>query len=163
MPRPPVLDARPPGGMRDVGWSLTLGCHVLGGSQEAAVTARRAPAPKGLGTRGRAFWRRVTSDFELAIDELELLVEVARALDECEALHQVVDEQGRTVTGSRGQVVAHPALAELRQTRIMLGRLLAQLELPDDEGASLPTPLQARGRQANRARWGREVSGRGSA
>jgi hypothetical protein len=114
---------------------------------------KKLPAPKGLGARGRAFWRTVQADYDLDVAEIELLVEVCRALDECEALHAVVERDGRTVPGSRGQVVAHPALSELRSTRLMLGRLLAQLELPDEDGSSLPTPLQARGRRAASSRW----------
>jgi len=110
-------------------------------------------APAGLAARGRRFWTTVTGTYELSVAELELLTETARALDDCEALHLVVGAEGRTVAGSRGQVRAHPALAELRSTRIMLGRLLAQLELPDVDGASLPTPVQARGRRAARERW----------
>ncbi len=117
------------------------------------ASERKPSPPRGLATRGRSFWRRVTADYALDVAEAELLVEVCRALDECEALAAVVEEQGRTVAGSRGQIVAHPALAELRQTRLMLGRLLAQLELPDDDGASLPSPMQARGRRAAATRW----------
>ena len=122
------------------------------------MTDRKPSAPKGLGARGRAFWRQVVADFTLDIAELELLTEVARALDECEALHAVVEEQGRTVPGSKGQVRAHPALAELRATRLMLGRLLAQLELPNEVGSSLPSAVQARGRRAARNRWGERGS-----
>ncbi|MBA2531142.1 MAG: terminase [Nocardioidaceae bacterium] len=119
------------------------------------TTSSKPPrAPAGLARRGARFWRRVVGPFHLDDAETELLVEVCRALDECEALHAVVDEQGRTVAGSRGQVVAHPALSELRQTRLMLGRLLAQLELPDEDGDALRSPLQARGRRAATSRWG---------
>ena len=117
------------------------------------TASRSTRAPAGLARRGASFWRRVVAGFDLDVAESELLVEVCRALDECEALHTVVTDQGRTVAGSRGQVVAHPALAELRQTRLMLGRLLAQLELPGPDGDTLPTPVQARGRRAAQTRW----------
>jgi len=110
--------------------------------------------PAGLAARGSAFWATVTGSYELAVAELELLTEICRAMDDCEALHQVVAVDGRTVAGSRGQPRAHPALGELRATRIMLGRLLAQLQLPDVDGESLPSPVQARGRRAARERWG---------
>lgn len=110
-------------------------------------------APAALGARGRRFWMTVTGTYELDAPEAELLIETCRALDDCEALHGVITAEGRTVAGSRGQPRAHPALGELRATRVMLGRLLAQLELPDVDGASLPTPVQARGRRAARQRW----------
>lgn len=127
------------------------------------MSDRKAPVPTGLRSRGRAFWRTVQAGYDLDVAEGELLVEVCRALDECEALHAVVEEQGRTVSGSRGQIVAHPALSELRSTRLMLGRLLAQLELPDEEGSSLPTPSQARGRRAASSRWAGSGAHRGTA
>ena len=93
----------------------------------ASASAPRTAVPKGLGPRGRTFWRKVQKVYELDLPETELLIEVCRALDECEALQSAIAEQGHTVDGSRGQVVAHPALVELRQTRQVLGRLLAQL------------------------------------
>lgn len=127
------------------------------------MTDKKPPAPRGLSPRGRAFWKAVHADYTLDVAEVELLVEVCRALDECEALHAVIEEQGRTVEGSRGQVVAHPALSELRSTRLMLGRLLAQLELPDEDGGSLPTSLQARGRRAAAGRWAAQGARRGTA
>ena len=124
------------------------------------MTEKKPPAPKGLSKRGGAFWRRSLADYELSGPELELLVEVCRALDECEALAAVVERDGTTTAGSRGQVVVHPALGELRQTRLMLGRLLAQLDMPDEAGAALPSSLQARGRQAASKRWAAQKGGR---
>ncbi len=47
----------------------------------------------------------------------------------------------------------HPARGELRQHRLALGKLLAQLSLPDEDDESLPSPLQARGRNAAAKRW----------
>ena len=110
-------------------------------------------APAGLAPRGTAFWATVASSYVLDAPELELLTEICRALDDVEDLHRAVAAEGRTVAGSRGQPRAHPALAELRATRVVLGRLLAQLELPDVDGESLPSPVQARGRRAARERW----------
>jgi hypothetical protein len=118
------------------------------------TTERQLVPPSGLAARGRAFWQQATEEYDLDLAEVELLTEVARAVDECEALHRVVEEQGRTVKGSRGQAVVHPALSELRQCRLMLGRLLGQLELPDADGTSLPSPVQVRGRRAAGNRWG---------
>ncbi|MCU1617254.1 MAG: hypothetical protein JWO98_4794 [Frankiales bacterium] len=46
-----------------------------------------------------------------------------------------------TSTKTTGQPRVHPAVGELRQHRLALGRLLSQLALPDE---ALPTPLQAR-------------------
>jgi len=114
-------------------------------------------APTGLGPRGKRLWKNVTKDLELGIDEIELLIECCRTLDNCEALEGELRTEPLTATGSRGQPVAHPLRAELRSERLLAARLLAQLGLPDDEGegGSKWDGLTAsqRGRMAVRARW----------
>lgn len=91
--------------------------------------------------------------FELSEVETELLKESCRLLDECESLRNSVDRDGVTVCGSTGQSRVHPALGELRQHRLALGKLLAQLALPDVEDEHLLSPSQARGRKAAQTRW----------
>ncbi len=110
-------------------------------------------APGGLGARGRRFWRGVTAGFELSEAELELLVEACRLLDTLEVLEAAVAVDGVTTVGSRGQVRVHPAVGALQSGRATLGRLLAQLDLPDEEGASVPSPATLRARAAAEARW----------
>lgn len=109
--------------------------------------------PPGLDKRGRAFWTTTTTTYDLSESEIELLREVCRLMDECESLRQAVADDGVTVLGSTGQPRVHPAVGELRSHRLALGRLLSQLALPDEDDEALPTPLQARGRQAARSRW----------
>jgi hypothetical protein len=109
--------------------------------------------PSGLAARGQAFWAHATDVYELSRSELELLTEACRLMDECESLRQAVADDGTTVAGSTGQPRVHPAVGELRQHRLALGRLLSQLALPDEEDDALPTPLQARGRAAATKRW----------
>jgi hypothetical protein len=115
----------------------------------------KSTAPKDLEARGRRFWRTVTTSWTLEADELELLTEVCRTLDICERLQALLVAEGLTVPGSTGQPRVHPAAGELRSSRQVLGRLLAQLELPDLEGESLPSPATARARKAARSRWDR--------
>lgn len=118
------------------------------------MTARKPSPPPHLGARGRTFWRITLADFELSDVELELLRECCQLLDECESLRQAVDQDGTIVTGSAGQPRVHPALGELRQHRLALGRLFAQLALPDDVDDTLRTPAQARATKAAQTRWG---------
>lgn len=118
------------------------------------MTSARKPAPPAdLGGRGRKFWRAAVADFELSGVELELLVECCRLLDECESLRSPVEKDGATVAGSSGQLRVNPAFGELRQHRLALGRLLAQLALPGVDGGALATPRQASARTASLARW----------
>jgi len=109
--------------------------------------------PRGLKARGHRFWKAVREGYELNVDELEVLVEVCRCLDDCEALAGAVERDGLTVPGSSGQTRVHPAVGELRATRALVGRLLAQLGLPDADGQTLDSPVRARARGAANKRW----------
>jgi hypothetical protein len=114
------------------------------------------PKPSRLGPRGQSFLDAITGGFALSGAELELLAEVCRMLDEIDGLNAAVVRDGITVEGSTGQVRVHPALGEARQHRLALGRLLAQLCLPDEDGAALASPVSARARAAAQARWKRD-------
>lgn len=121
------------------------------------MTTRKPAPPADLSARGRKFWRTTAANYELSDVETELLIECARLLDECESLRNAVKTDGVTVTGSAGQPRVHPALSELRSHRLALGKLLAQLSLPDEASAVLLSPAQARGRKAAQARWANQA------
>lgn len=115
-----------------------------------------APADLEAKGRGRRFWNRVERDFNLSDVEHELLTEVCRQLDECDALRAVIVTEGATAEGSRGQVRIHPALLELRHSRAELRLLLAELQLPDldpDNDQAVPTARSERARKAANTRW----------
>lgn len=126
----------------------------------------KTPAPKhkkprrpaGLAPRGRSFWDRTVEDNEPSDTELELLAEVCRSLDLADALRAVVADQGVTALGSTGQIVVHPAVTELRQLRLSIGRLVAQLAIPDDEDETVDSPATVRARGAAKARWERKAA-----
>jgi len=109
--------------------------------------------PPGLADRGKAFWRDTVTEYELSRGELELLAEACRALDQCDGLRSALDVDGYTVRGSEGQPRVHPAVSQLNATRTLLGRLLAQLALPDPEGEATPSQASLRARKAAQDRW----------
>jgi phage terminase small subunit len=113
---------------------------------------RKSP-PGGLGTRGSAFWDDVTGGYELERDEFELLTEVCRQMDVCEALSVTLAAEGVTAVGSRGQVRVHPLVMALNAARRLLGQQLAQLGLPDSGGGALPSPASVQASRAARSRW----------
>ena len=117
------------------------------------MSDRKPPVPKDLGARGRGFWRKTLEIYDLSEVEIELLRECCRLLDEAESLRVAVEQDGTTVKGSTGQVRVHPALGELRQHRLALGKLLAQLALPDVDESHLQSPAQARASKAAQTRW----------
>jgi len=84
-------------------------------------------------------WRSVVNDFELAQHERVLLEQAVRVLDTCEELQVLVARDGSMVDGR-----PNPALIELRQERVLLGRLLAALRVPVGAEDEQPGRLQRR-------------------
>jgi hypothetical protein len=105
-------------------------------------------------SRGEHFYNTTKETFDLSETELELLETCSRFLDEIDLLQEAIDRDGLTVQGAAGQTRIHPAVSELRQHRLALGRLLAQLQLPNEDGEKLASPAQAKSRKANQVRWG---------
>lgn len=99
----------------------------------------KTKTPKGLDARGRTFWRAIADNFELSVSEAELLLETCRTLDAVERLEEAL----------RGDLDPK-LLAEVRQQRLALGRMLAQLQIPAD---ALESPGTIRARKAAEARW----------
>ena len=128
----------------------------------SSTPGRLVMAAKGAyGPRGGKFWATISATYELSDSELELLVETCRLLDEIDALDAAVRVDGVTVLGSAGQVRVHPAVAEARSHRLALARLLAQLALPNEDGAVIPTGTALRARKAAQTRWAKTAAERG--
>jgi hypothetical protein len=116
-------------------------------------TRSRRRAPAGLSTRGKAFWRSSTTEYELSDGETALLEEACRCLDRLDLLAVVVSDLGAMVYGSKGQQVVNPALAEARGQQATLHRLVAALRLPDAGGEVVPTGRSIGASTAATARW----------
>src|SRR5215216_1650018 len=112
--------------------------------------------PTGLQKAGDGSGRRssTTSGQEGRLDarELHLVERACRVEDELRQLEAVVDHDGMMSTGSTGQAVVHPALAEARQLRLVQTCLLGQIELCSPE-AGTRTASSAYASRASRARW----------
>lgn len=126
-------------------------------SAPSLPTPRDVP-PAGLSAAGLALWRVVTAEYALDERETHVLALACAQADVLAALEAAVVADGAMVAGSAGQPRLHPAVAEARQARIAVARLLGQLALPTAEGR----PTTARGQQARaaaRARWARRIGG----
>ena len=92
------------------------------------------PAPAGIGPDGRRLWEAISREYELAEHELVLLRQAVRVADTCADLQALLDRDG-LLLGDR----IHPASVELRQQRLLLGRLIVALRVPlgdiGEEGA----------------------------
>ena len=91
-----------------------------------------ARKPAKLGPSGTALWTAVTAGYDLAEHELALLRQAVRTLDLIDELQKACDAFGPIVESPQG-AKANPALVEIRQQRLTVARLLAQLRIPDDE------------------------------
>lgn len=115
-------------------------------------TMRRPPP--GLDGPGRAFWRSVVQVYELAPAEYLLLGQACAVVDLLALADVEIRSDGVTVTGSVGQVKAHPLLASTVEMRRLLDTLIRGMALPypgEDQGKRRSPVAQA----AAAARWGR--------
>jgi phage terminase small subunit len=99
----------------------------------------------------------VTASWELERDERELLVEICRQLDTVDAMAATLAAEGPTAVGSRGQVRVHPLVPALNSARALLGRLVAQLGLPDQDAGTVPSARSVQASRAAQARWRNHV------
>lgn len=112
-------------------------------------------APSGLAASGRALWRAITGEFELESRELAILAAACRQADDVALLEDALKSDGLIVTGSQGQPRLSGVVSELRQGRLAVSKLLAELRLPDADGRVM-TPAQTRAQKASQIRWGQE-------
>lgn len=112
--------------------------------------------PSGLGERGLSLWNEITSTYQLRADEKATLADACREADIIEKLQAEFATRPLITTGSMGQDVAAPHVSEIRQHRITLKTLLAQLKLPDtpDVAARKRATVSENARKAARTRWG---------
>lgn len=108
----------------------------------------KQPRPEDLREPGQRLWAAVMDDFDLGPDEIGALSEACRTLDELEDIRAALKDVKLTVTGSQGQIVAHPLLAEARRHRDLLARLLERLNLPAGDEDAGSTPAQKRAQRA---------------
>lgn len=93
--------------------------------------------------------------FEWTEKESALLDLASAQADQCQRLQHVLDDAGVMSTGSQGQPVLHPAVAELRQGQAALAALLRQVRLPDE--------VDLRQQRNAKARWAEERRKHGKA
>ena len=100
--------------------------------------------PAGLDTAGRALWEAGTAEFEWAKHELVIFEEACRMRDRIVELDILVETDGLMLSSSQGSRL-HPAVAEARQQRLGLARLLATLGMPPMDEDDLPAARGVRG------------------
>lgn len=121
--------------------------------------------PKDLTGAGRQLWDAVTSGYDLDPHHLVQLANACRCAMMIERL-EVLLADGLIVTGSQGQPRMSSAVTELRQHRLALSKLLADMALPaldteapapevDAATAARNSANSEKARKAANTRWGR--------
>jgi hypothetical protein len=111
---------------------------------------RKAPAK--LGAKARRLWSEVAGSYELRGDEFVVLEDACREVDLIDRLEAELASGSLMVTGSQGQPVVNPIVAEIRQHRGVLSRLLSSLKLTDSPSEG---ERSASARATAEARWKR--------
>jgi len=111
--------------------------------------------PEGLSAAGRRLWAAILADLpselELEARELVVLEAAARQADVIASLERAVRRDGLMIRGASKQRRLNAAVAEIRQGRIAVARLLGELDLA---GESVPqTAASQRARRAANVRW----------
>lgn len=101
-------------------------------------------APRGLRAAGRKLWDAGVEEFDWAEHELAMLEEACRTRDRIVDLDKAVEQDGVMLASSQGMRV-HPGIAEARQQRLTLARLLVSLGMPPLEEDVLPRARSVRG------------------
>jgi hypothetical protein len=121
-------------------------------------------SPVDLGPAGKKLWREIVAKmadlgWQPDARERKVLHSAAALADVEAALREVVRTEPLMTTGSRGQVVMHPAVAELRAVAHEIAALLLKIDMEPNEGAGLsitlatPAARAVKARDAANARW----------
>ena len=117
---------------------------------ESSPPEKAVQTPRNLHAAGRRLWDTATAEFSWADHELAMLEEACRTRDRIVQLDKAVTDDGLMLTSSQGMRV-HPAVAECRQQRLVLARLLVSLGIPALED-DLPASRGVRGVYGKRSR-----------
>ena len=107
--------------------------------------------PAGIGDAGRKLWRAITREHELDGRETAILAQACRQADALADMDAALVRDGIVVPGAAGQPRLNAIVAESRQARLALAKLLDLLHLPDDDAEARKNRPQQR--RASR-RWG---------
>jgi len=106
-------------------------------------------APRGLRAAGKKLWDATTTSYEMREDELAILKDACSEMDLIARMEKALESEALTVTGSMGQLVAHPLVQEIRQHRQTFAALIGKLKLPDLDSDGAVNQQ----RQAAQSRW----------
>ena len=86
-------------------------------------------------TPGELLFQSVTDNWSLHAGDIEVLQMAATLRDQIAECDSIVARDGILTTGSRGQLMAHPAVQLGKQLRVAFANLISKLDLeyPEDK------------------------------
>jgi P27 family predicted phage terminase small subunit len=120
------------------------------------------PSPQGLGNAGKSLWAMIVNDLpdegELDAREQTILRMACRQADLESQLDNALRKTGIMIRGAQGQEKMNPVVAELRNSRAALVRMLGELGLTDEVSQRVITAASRRAKRAADARWGNDLA-----
>jgi P27 family predicted phage terminase small subunit len=110
---------------------------------------KKPTPPAYLRPTSAAWWKHCVAAFELDQHHLHLLRLACEALDRAEEAREILATHGLVVVGATGSLKPNPAANIARDSTATFQRIVAQLELDDDD---LPVPLPANVRKLRQGR-----------
>jgi P27 family predicted phage terminase small subunit len=94
--------------------------------------------PKELRAAGRQLWKTVQNRYVIEDTHAELLKLACLSADSAASMRRQISKEGATVTGSTGQVAAHPLIAAEGAAQKRTAQFLKQLGLFDEPKREKP-------------------------
>jgi hypothetical protein len=98
-------------------------------------------------------WRGLVGPYEFRPDELPLVVEACRLVDDIEKIRSALVDEPLLVAGSKGQPTVNPLRTELHRTSARLESICRTLGVPDEAELSDEQRATWAGRNLARQRW----------
>jgi P27 family predicted phage terminase small subunit len=104
-----------------------------------AFPAKSVPQPPAeLQEAGRQIWRNVMERYVIENSHQQLLKLACLSADSAASMREQIEREGRTVTGSTGQLAAHPLIACEGAAQKRVAHFLKQLGLFDEAKREKP-------------------------
>ena len=85
--------------------------------------------PKHLGRDAKEFWKETVRDYELEPHHVLILTGACECMDRIAEARKRIEVEGCYLANRRGELRAHPANQVERENKILLARLLRELNL----------------------------------
>ncbi|ACV09801.1 P27 family phage terminase small subunit [Jonesia denitrificans] len=114
------------------------------------MVKKKPAVPVGMDDAGTALWEQMCGKYEFRFDELVWLESACRSADRLVIMRDELKALGYMLTGSTGQDVVNPLVAEIRSTEAHMNNALAKLKVPDEGGGAVEVNQN---RAAGQSRW----------